>query len=378
MSPGEKNRKGIKPEDLKNGKTQYELTCEEASEFVSALCDGEQIPPAAAAHIGVCTACRACLREYAEMGAELRRLASLETVEESRVPRWQKAKRTAPNWWQKGWETMRIPRFAFALLVAALVALGSSLTIVKVRAHEHGNVLMLTARTASGHTTRFAFDMEDKASAPFKGGDIVNGAPVLYGVRFISRDGDRIQLAVRAGSDIGSSTNDVDKQPETLYWFQPGKKLQINVDGSEPMLITGELLDHMPPTLAQMGAQLDPDPGALRFAAPLLLRGKEVLNDFAFITVAGTGKNGGVQLCVPHDGRYEFSLSQLEGASEGQIDESRISFQLNDQNYKLLAGAPVARAGRIWVLHLPNETDKDCANGWVPMSQYLPKAPLQN
>jgi hypothetical protein len=143
-------------------------------------------------------------------------------------------------------------------------------------------------------------------------------------------------------------------------------------------LITGELLDHIPPSLAKLGAQLDPNPGELRFAAPLLLRGKEVLNDFGGITVTGTGMNEGIQLCVPHDGRYEFSLSQLEGASEGQIDGSRISFELNGQNYKLLSGAPVARAQRIWVLHLPNETDKDCFNGYVPMREYLPKAPLQN
>lgn len=380
MSPAEYNGKEMRPEDVKSGKTQYEMKCEEAAEFVSALCDGERIPPAAAAHIGACTTCRACLREYAEMGAELRRLASLETVEDPRAPRWKKAKSTAPDWWQKGWETMRIPRFAFALLVMAVVALGSSLTIVKVRAHEQGRVLMLTARTATGRTIHFALDMEDKAAGRFKAVEIVKGASELYGFRFISKDGDRIQLGVRAkrGSDIGSSTDDVDNLPETLYRFHPGEKLEVNVDGSGPTLITGELLDHVPPALAMFGGQLDPDAGELRFAAPLLLRGKEVLNDFSFITVTGFGKNGGIQLCVPHDGRYEFSLSRLEGASEGQINESRIAFELNGQNYKLLAGAPIARAERIWVLYLPEETDEDCSNGYMPMSQYLPNGPLQN
>ena len=92
MSPEEKNRKEMRLEAERSGKTQYEMTCEQAAEFVSALYDSERIPPAAAAHIGVCTTCRACLGEYAEMGAELRRLASLETVDEPRVPRWQKAK----------------------------------------------------------------------------------------------------------------------------------------------------------------------------------------------------------------------------------------------------------------------------------------------
>ena len=93
MSPEEKNRKEMRPEGERSGKTQYEMTCEQAAEFVSALYDGERISLDVAAHIGVCTTCRACLREYAEMGAELRRLASLETVDEPRVPRWQKADR---------------------------------------------------------------------------------------------------------------------------------------------------------------------------------------------------------------------------------------------------------------------------------------------
>ena len=54
------------------------MICIEAAEFVSALCDGEIIPPAAAEHIGACTACQALLRDYLDLGAELRRTASLE------------------------------------------------------------------------------------------------------------------------------------------------------------------------------------------------------------------------------------------------------------------------------------------------------------
>ena len=362
---------------MKSGKTQYAMRCEEAAEFVSALSDGERIPPAEAVHIGVCTTCRACLREYAEMGAELCRLASLETVEEPRAPQWQKAKRTAPSWWQKGWETMRIPRFAFALLVVAVVALGSSLTMLKVRAHEQGKTLALTAKTTSGRTIRYAFDIQGKESGRYDYAERRDDGTVeLYGFRFISRDGDRIQLGVRA--KVGSASDEVNKLPETSYWFRPGEKLEINVEGSGTMVITGELLDYMPSFLAAGGAQLDPKPGELRFAAPLLLRGKEVLNDFGEITVTGIGKNEGIQLCVPHGGRYEFSLSQLEGASEGRIDESRVSFELNGQNYKLLAGAPITRTERIWVLYLPKEKDKDCFNGYMPMSQYLPNGPRQN
>jgi len=354
------------------------MKCEEAAEFVSALCDGQTIPPEAAQHIGACQACHAQLKDYVEMGAELRRVASLESVEEVRALAWDKTRKSIPNWWQKGWETVRIPRFAFALLIVAVVALGSGLTIVKVRAHEQGKVLMLAAKTASGHTFRHAFDIEDKASGRQDNAEMrPDGGIELYGFRFISRDGDRIQLGVRA--KIGGTSDEVDKLPETSYWFHPGEQLEVKVEGSEPMVVTGELLDHMPPSFAVSGEQLDPNPGELRFAAPLLLRGNNVVQDFGFMTVSGTGKDGGIELCVPHGGRYEFSLSRLEGASEGKVNEGRISFELNGQPYQLLAGAPVARAERIWVLHVPNEGDGNCSgSGWGPMSQYLPKAPPKN
>jgi negative regulator of sigma E activity len=57
------------------------MTCQDAVDFVSALCDGERIPREAAEHIGQCDDCRARLQDYAILGAELRRTASLHSPE---------------------------------------------------------------------------------------------------------------------------------------------------------------------------------------------------------------------------------------------------------------------------------------------------------
>ena len=54
------------------------MNCNEAAEFVSALCDGERIPAGAAAYVGDCEGCQARLREYIALGAEMRRAASME------------------------------------------------------------------------------------------------------------------------------------------------------------------------------------------------------------------------------------------------------------------------------------------------------------
>jgi len=324
------------------------------------------------------------LKEYVEMGAELRRIASLESVGEVRAPAWDKTGRTTQNWWQKGWETMRIPRFAFALLVVAVLVLGSSLTIVKVRAHEQGRVLILTAKPPDGTTLRCALSLEDKnygsCAYTFPGQSI-------YKFRVISTDGARVQLSVGAKVSSahpgpGSYTTSVDeisKVPEALYWFGPGEKLKIDIPGSGTMLVVGEVLDRMPVSL--------------RFDGPVLLRGKEVLADFGNMSALSTEEGYGIELYAPHDGRYEISLSPLEGAVEGQIEGTRVSFELNGQPYEFVTGGPVAPGApappgqRIWILHLPN--DKPSYTAWdeadehgfiavVDMTQYLPKTPPKN
>jgi hypothetical protein len=358
------------------------MNCDEAAESVFALSDGETISREAAKHIGECAACRARLLEYAEIGAELRRLSSLQLTEEEKAPRWQKTQSVTPNWWRKGSSTVRIPTFAFAMMLVAIIALASSLMIVKVRAHSHGEMLMLTGETASGRTVRCALSFDDKKLDSCASEEIVTGVRELYEFRIISRNEDGIELGVRAkrGSDVPSPVNDVDQLPETRYRFQPGEKLHVDVQGSAPMVVSGELLDHLPPLLAVSGEQLDPGPGELRFVDPVLLRGKEVLHDFQGLTVSGTAKGGGIELYAPQDGRYEISLSPLRGAAEGRVNGSRISFELNGQPHEVLTGAPVARPGRVWILYLPNDesASADYDRGfaaYVPMTQYLADAP---
>jgi hypothetical protein len=375
--------------DAFKNKNHQAMRCEDAAEFVSALCDGEMIPPFAAKHIGSCEACAARLKAYAEVGAELRRIASLQALETEKVPLWGKARRITPNWWQKGWETMRIPRFAFALLLAAVVVLGSSLTIVKVRAHTDGPVLMLTAKTARGQTVHCALSLLDTKSDPCDSVQGRNGSADYLGFRVISEQGDRIELGVRARFVVTSQTNfssdEMPNIPETQYWFHVGDKLQVKEDGSEPITVTGELMDHIPTSLAVGGTeQLDPNLNEIRFVSPVLVRGKAVLFDFEDMTIISDHKDSGLELTVPHDGRYLVSLSPLEGAAEGRVHDSRVTFQLNGQPYQFITGAPVARGEQIWILHLPSEKTSGQENehglgvAGADMTPYLAKTSTKN
>jgi lipopolysaccharide/colanic/teichoic acid biosynthesis glycosyltransferase len=83
------NREGC----MSSGPTQI-LKCEDAAEFVSALCDSQSIPQGAAAHIDVCETCQARLKEYGEIGTQLRHVASLEPPLEARGRTWEKRTET--------------------------------------------------------------------------------------------------------------------------------------------------------------------------------------------------------------------------------------------------------------------------------------------
>jgi len=74
------------------------MECEGAKPFVSALHDGEAAPAEAVEHIKACRACRQRLRDYAEIAAELRLLAS-EAEESAAEP----ALRLSPRVRSRSW-----------------------------------------------------------------------------------------------------------------------------------------------------------------------------------------------------------------------------------------------------------------------------------
>jgi hypothetical protein len=78
------------------------MTCNEAAEYVSALCDGVVIPPSAAEHMGMCPVCQERLRSYIEMGVEMRREACLHFARAKEPTAFKRDRRTMARLWQSG------------------------------------------------------------------------------------------------------------------------------------------------------------------------------------------------------------------------------------------------------------------------------------
>ena len=339
------------------------MKCEEVQEFLSALCDGERIPPPAAEHLRSCVRCRDQFNAYVEIGAELRRAASLEISREVATGAWKQAQQKPSslllaNWWKKGWETMRIPRFAFALLLLTILALGSGMVIEKVRAQSQGTVLILTYKMPDGKSNRCALSLVDRNHNFCAQLDPIR---FLLGFKAYAYDGTQIELGVRAKytpvmrpeGSYSASLADLDEVPENRYSLRPGEALQIGIPGWGNMAVSGKLMDHMPPEIALNNAvELDPKPGAMQVISPLLLRDKKVFADFEGGFVHDFT---GAEMYVPGDGLWILSLSPLQGALEAKVNLNRVSFSMNGHAYTLLMAAPVARQEEhVWVLHNPN------------------------
>ena len=329
------------------------MNCNEAAEFVSALYDGERIPREIAEHLGRCARCKALMADFAAMGAELRLAASLDSAREMVVPRGSKPQWTLAGWWQKGWQMMRIPRFAFALLLVGIAVLGSSFALVEVRAHSEGAVVKLEIDPGTGQPIACALSTVDKTNSVCAAMMEVKGSILSYQIKLLHKEGSRVQLGVRSRIEAAGpgayTLSALDSLSEDRYWFEPGQVLKIPVSGLGNLTVSGEWMDHMP-TLLNTNQSLDPALSELRMTSPILLRNGQVVGDMEG-GIAYVDKPGwGVQIYMPAVGRFQISLQPVAGAVAARVQLNRLSFESDGQAYAFITGTPIARAHTVWVL----------------------------
>ncbi len=357
------------------------MKCDEAAEYVSALCDGAIVPHGAAEHINACEGCRVQLKEYMELGAELRRVASLE-ISETLVPQFRPERRSVTTiLWQKARKTMRIPQLALASLLASVVILGTGWTLQNVRASSLGAVLLVQF-TGPGASSFCALSAVDKKLDSCAGEIKVKSGWLLWGVEVLAKDGDRAIMGVRArveDPEASINTSQVGDLPQQQYVLTPGEPLNVNVDGFGTMSFTGQWIDHIPAISAGLVGQnhdLDPGPDELRFFSPLLLHGEQVVGDLEGASTSLDQPGTAIDIYLTGAGRFDLSLSPMPGAVEGKVQFNRINFTINGQSYVFVTGAPISRGRSVWVIQNPNPPDWDSRGdsylGTTEISKLLP------
>lgn len=337
------------------------MKCDNVAEFVSGLCDGEVIPRDAAEHIGDCAGCQERLRDYVAMGAELRRVASTEMNENPPSKAWNRPNGRVRRWWEKGWGTMKIPKLAFASMFLVIMGLAASLLVVKVGAHSDGTVVLLSTSGPSGPLMDCPLSTVDKNQAECTLIANVGGRMLEYRVNLLARDRDRVLLAVRTRTESPTpgarsySPNDVNNQPATQVWFEPGESTKIEVREVGTLTLTGEWLDHIPVMgMMQKMNHLDPGPNEIRFASPLILKDQAVVGDLdgaiggIFSTDSRDWANA---IYIPGQGRFLIAQVPIKGAAEARVKVGRISFEEGGHSWVIANGVPVSREDHLWVLH---------------------------
>jgi hypothetical protein len=355
------------------------MNCEDAAEFVSALYDGERIPREAAEHLGGCIACRERMDAYAAMAAELRRVASLEEEVEVKAGLWPKEERRRWNRWHKGRETMRIPRIAFALMLAAILLLSGGLILVRARPGAGGSVLWLVAKLPVGKTFHcpLATDGEPGSDGCEDFNSVPHAGVLSVGVRFLRREGDRVALGVKTRYEnppphyTGPSADRLNDVTEETVWIEPETKQEVPVTGLGPIEMAGTFMDHKPPLFFAPEDTVDPQAQEFRIVSPVLIRGKQLVFNFAGASTTGISPDANVVIYWPGEGRYLISAAPFKGAVSGRVNVSQIEFSLEGQEYTLLTAVPVTRSEHVWVKHeagyLPSERTpgRDDSNGFI-------------
>lgn len=336
------------------------MKCYEATEHVSALCDGMTIPRDAAEHINGCESCRKRLKEYIAMGAELRRLASVE-IAEAPIPQFDTTRRSfAATLWQRARKNMRIPRLAFASLLAAVVVLGSGWARESVQNHKSGSVLLVQFSTGPGPVSFCALSTVHKRMDSCAGGRIVKSGVLLWEIQAQSKDGDKAVLGVRAAvvpRGPFSNTGYVNKLPQRRYELKPGSTLHVEVRNLGTMSFTGQWISYIPAVSAgdmnQFREYLEPRAGELRFYSPLLLHGNQIIGQMegGFTSVDQPGR--AVEVYLKGVGRFDLSLYPMPGAVRGKVGFNRISFTIHGHSYTFVTAAPVSRSRYVWVSRSP-------------------------
>lgn len=337
------------------------MNCEMAEEYISALCDGQRIPHVAAEHIGLCQRCQSELSEHATMGAELRRLASMDEAPTAPVD-WKQQSVRKTDWWQKGLATMKVPRIAFGAMLIAIVALSSGLVMVRARAGAAAaRFLELKYRlppTGTPYICIMRADGNPKDNLCNFVSHLRDGL-LLMNTRVVANSGDRAQLAIRAKYIPGDGETEVNYNealfkdvPEITLSFEPGDKQEIQVAGFGAVEVKGKYFDHIPPLAYLPQETLDPNPKEFRIVAPVLVRDNEVIvNGGVGSSIDSGSSDATLMLYAPSEGRYLVSLIPFSGAVEGTVHLGQITFALEGHDYLLLTSMPITVAEHVWVKH---------------------------
>jgi len=347
------------------------MNCMEAEPHVSALHDGEQAPREGSEHIAGCAACRQRLAAYAEIGAEMRLLASLE---EKTSPQGPAAERSAgPRKWLARWlKRVRVPRIAVVGACAAVVLLSTfSAGLLYTRAQNgvasFQYVVMAEGDLAGNHA--FLARAGSRNAAFFSSGQRTIAASIE--VEEIRNGVARLKVRARSYPgrvDRGAAEKSLVDAPAREYTYVPLETLRLPVDEDGVLTISGAIADErgeLEKPLAQHS--IETQVGQLMLMSPALMRGDRVLANLRGSAGTGSMRSPAVAVYAPGDGMFLFALQPFTGAAACRVVLGRAECELDGEAYTLFSARPITggEGPKIWAFRVAGGTPGGTGVHWV-------------
>lgn len=343
------------------------MQCQEAESFVSVLYDGEPAPPEAARHLADCLACRTRLKEYAELGAELRLLARTSEAGEAKpLPMPLPARQR--SWWAGLWTgRVLVPRFAVGLALAAIVGLSVGLGFVQAEDRGPWFEFDLRFSDSRGTTGKGLLSAEGRGPTSFLLGRPEGAVGCMVEIVEIRSGGVRLAVRARRVIDQEVVPTVLESMAAREYWYIPGQTLAIRLEDGVELWLTGKLLTERPKESPWEGP-LEPKADQIAITAPALARSKALLFDWAGGSASSQGEKAAIAVYQPGTGLFVWSLKPFEGAVRGESNRSRARFTLDGQEYLLFSVTPITGGEQprsLWFYFDPTYQPSRMSGGFI-------------
>jgi hypothetical protein len=353
------------------------MNCQEVEPFVSVLYDGENVPAECADHIDACPDCRAKLRSYSEMGAELRLIASRMPAEsgipQGVVERMRSSERGDRFAFLRA--RMVVPKFAAIAAAAAVVALSASVVVVRAQSQNvplwfqfdlaPGDAQVSDGQHKLNTVARAGYDDQLILMTPVLDANhhvIVNQKHEAVEMRAFGthltvssiKDG-KVQLAIRSrlyrmgDSAMFKVKDQLGDLEHHSFTYTPGQSLEVPVEGGGTLILRGQIADHQPKFA--WGQPVEPRPDEIVLTQPVVFKDKTVLAYFDGGSTSADSLTANF-LSTPAMGRLTIALRSFPGAVQAQANWGKLEFKVNGESYTLFSASPICGGEQphaVWV-----------------------------
>jgi hypothetical protein len=305
------------------------MNCSDAEVYVSALYDGEPVPPPFALHIESCANCRQLLVDYARIGAELHLLAANEptAVQPLVIPERPRSR------FGFLFQHIPVPRFALIVLAACAVIGAVSTTFLRAQSKELWFAFdCSTADPPKLFTSLGRHGYDGTASLISADGSFT------YRVAIDSVSADDVVLRARALPAHTGQREDISLVGVPKLHYKPGTILKLSVEGGATLYLRGDVFDHQPQIA--FGQPLVPSGDELAVRYPVLLESGAIVTELPGASAVADANAQAVFLSA-HGRTFYFALHTFPGAVPAESNWGQISFHFKQKEYRLVAAAPV-------------------------------------